>query len=235
VIINEALAQQHFPGVDPVGRSITILSTMHAIVGVARSTRHFGPDQAAPPEVYVPLAQNPSPFAHVLISAVDLPPGLLSDAVRAIDPYLVAPPLQPFRNYVRNWFAPLRLQMIVLGLFAGVGILLATLGIYALVAYVVSNGRREIGIRLALGERSTLVFRRVLRHGFGLTAIGIALGTVAAYVTRDLMSQFATGSVLEPPIVLGVAALIACIALLASIVPARRAIAVDPIVTLRAD
>jgi hypothetical protein len=95
VIINEALAQQHFPGVDPVGRSITILSTMHAIVGVARSTRHFGPDQAAPPEVYVPLAQNPSPFAHVLISAVDLPPGLLSDAVRAIDPYLVAPPLQP--------------------------------------------------------------------------------------------------------------------------------------------
>jgi hypothetical protein len=239
VIVNETLARQHFPNVDPVGRTIQVVGETRTIVGVARSIRHFGPDQEPPPELYVPLAQKPSPFAHVLLAAgpagQDPAADALTDIVADIDPYLLAPPLQPFGNYVKEWFAPLRLQMIVLSVFAMVGSLLAALGIYALVAYIVSNGLREIGIRLALGERSQTVFRRVLAHGVLLTGIGIACGTAAAFITRRGVLQLAQVDAIAPSAVLIVGAFVAMIAVLASVVPARRAISVDPMVTLRGD
>jgi putative ABC transport system permease protein len=239
VIVNETLARQHFPNVDPVGRTIQVVGETRTIVGVARSIRHFGPDQEPPPELYVPLAQKPSPFAHVLLAAgpagQDPAADALTDIVADIDPYLLAPPLQPFGNYVKEWFAPLRLQMIVLSVFAMVGSLLAALGIYALVAYIVSNGLREIGIRLALGERSQTVFRRVLAHGVLLTGIGIACGTAAAFITRRGVLQLAQVDAIAPSAVLIVGAFVAIIAVLASVVPARRAISVDPMVTLRGD
>jgi putative ABC transport system permease protein len=125
--------------------------------------------------------------------------------------------------------------MIVLSVFAMVGSVLAALGIYALVAYIVSNGLREIGIRLALGEQSQTVFRRVLAHGVFLTGIGIACGTAAAFLTRRGVLRLTQVDAIAPSAVLLVGGFVAIIAVLASVVPARRAVSVDPMVTLRGD
>jgi ABC-type antimicrobial peptide transport system permease subunit len=186
--------------------------------------------------LYVPLAQDPSPFAHVLVrsnegSAADV----LADIIARIDAQVLVPPLLPFGNYISTWFAPLRLQVVILGVFGAVGAFLAALGIYALVAYVVSNGVREIGIRLALGERSEVVFRRVLGHGLTMTVIGAAAGIAVAAATRQVLRQFVRVDPIDPVVVLIVSGVVTMIALLASVLPACRAIRVDPIVTLRAE
>jgi putative ABC transport system permease protein len=236
VIVNEQLARQHFPNEDAIGRTLQVVGTGRTIIGVARSTRHFGPDREPPAELYVPLAQDPSPFAHVLVrsnegSAADV----LADVIARIDAQVLVPPLLPFGNYISTWFAPLRLQVVILGVFGAVGAFLAALGIYALVAYVVSNGVREIGIRLALGERSEVVFRRVLGHGLTMTVIGAAAGIAVAAATRQVLRQFVRVDPIDPVVVLIVSGVVTMIALLASVLPACRAIRVDPIVTLRAE
>jgi predicted permease len=237
VIINDVMASAHFPNEDPVGRTIRVVSTDRTIVGVANATRHFGPDTEPPAELYVPLAQEPSPFAHALIrSGPGVTSSLLAQVVKAIDASLPAPPLAPFENYVTTWFAPLRLQLVIIGVFAAAGVILAALGLYALVAYLVSNREREIGIRLALGERTPVLFRRILGDGLAMSAAGVVIGLAAAGATRGVVGRLVNGvDPADPIVVLVVALLVPGVAVAASLLPARRAIRVDPIVTLRAD
>jgi len=237
VIINEALARAHFGNQDPVGRTMHVVETERTIVGVARSTRHFGPDREPPAELYVPLAQDPWPFAHVLIrEGAGVTADVLATVVAAVDADLPVPPLVPFERYVSSWFAPFRLQLVIVGMFAAVGTALAALGIYALVAYLVSNRIREIGIRLALGERSPMIFRRVLGNGIAMTSLGALLGVAAAAGTRGVVSRLVTGiDPADPFVVLLVVVIVVSMAALASALPARRAVAVDPMITLRAE
>jgi putative ABC transport system permease protein len=237
VIINDVVARAHFANEDPVGRTIRVVDTDRTIVGVARATRHFGPDSEAPAELYVPLAQDPWPFAHVLIrGGPAVAPGLLADVVAEIDGTVAAPPLAPFDQYVSTWFAPLRLQLVIIGVFATVGVILAALGLYALVAYLVSNRVREIGIRLALGERSPVLFRRILGDGLAMSVAGVVIGLGAGAATRGVIGRLVTGvDPADPVVVIVVMLIVPCIAIAASVLPARRAIGVDPIVTLRAD
>lgn len=237
VIINEALARAHFANEDPVGRQMRVVGTERTIVGVARSTRHFGPDRESPAELYVPLAQDPWPFAHVLIrEGAGVTPDVLATVVAAMDAGLPVPLLIPFEQYVSSWFAPFRLQLVIVGVFAAVGTALAALGIYALVAYVVSSRVREIGIRLALGERSPVIFRRVVGDGIAMTSLGALLGVAAAAGTRGVVSRLVAGiDPADPFVVLLVVVIIASIAALASALPARRAVSVDPMITLRAE
>ena len=237
VIINDVMAREHFPNEDPIGRTIGVVGTDRTIVGVVPATRHFGPDTESPAELYVPLAQDPPPFAHVLVrGGPGVAPGLLAEVVPAIDGTLPAPPLAPFERYISTWFAPLRLQLVVIGVFAAVGVILAALGLYALVAYLVSNREREIGIRLALGERTPVLFRRVLGEGVMMSVAGVAIGLAAGAATRGAIGRLVNGVDPADPVVLVLAMLIVpCIALAASLLPARRAIGVDPIVTLRGE
>ncbi len=236
VIVNEELARLHFRSTDPIGRSIMLVGTRRTIVGVVRSTRHFGPDRASPAELYVPLAQDPSPFAHVLVRTAGAAAGMLSDVIAPIDPQLATAPLAPFKRYLTTWFAPFRLQLVVLGVLASVGAILAALGIYALVAYIVSSSAREIGIRIALGERSDAVFRRTLGHGLVMAAIGAIAGIAGTLATREAIRLLIRGvEPLDPVVMLVVVAVVSAIALLASIVPAQRALRMDPIIVLRAE
>jgi predicted permease len=237
VIINEVMARTHFPNEDPVGRTIRVVSTDRTIVGIADATRHFGPDTDPPAELYVPLAQEPSPFAHVLVQGgPGVTSGLLANVVPAIDGTLPAPPLAPFENYVSTWFAPLRLQLVIIGVFSAAGIILAALGLYALVAYLVSNREREIGIRLALGERTPMLFRRILGDGLAMSAAGVVMGLAAAAATRGVIGRLVSGvDPADPVVVIVVLLLVPSVAVAASLLPARRAISVDPIVTLRGE
>jgi ABC-type antimicrobial peptide transport system permease subunit len=115
-------------------------------------------------------------------------------------------------------------------------VILAALGLYALVAYLVSNRVREIGIRLALGERSTVLFRRILGEGVAMSVAGAVIGLAAGSATRDVIGRLVTGVDPAHPVVVAIVILLVpCIAVAASLPPARRAISIDPIITLRGD
>jgi predicted permease len=237
VIINDALARERFPGQSAVGRTILLLNVQNTIVGVVRSTRHFGPGGEVPEEIYAPIGHDPWPH-QVLAHGDDeaLVTASLASLLAEADPALGVPPPTPYTQYVSDWFATLRLQAIIVGLLATVGTLLATLGLYALVAYQVGTRQREIGVRIALGASDSRMFTDVVRGGLTLAVIGMAIGFGAWYLSLP-----ATGELLgdvdsaDPLVPIVVALLVGTIAALASALPARRSVGVDPAITLRAE
>ncbi len=234
VIISEALASAHYDG-DAVGREITVVGTTREIVGVVGSVHHFGPDQAPPPEMYVPLAQDTWLLGHILVQPGQ---GFSVDDAReiaaALDPEVPVQAMFPFDQYVRTWFAPLRFQLTIVALLAAAGTLLAVVGLYALIAYIVAGRTREIGIRVALGETARSVFARVVGRGLALAGAGLVLGIAASLALRGFVGALGVGIEANDPIVLvAVAVLVALAAMAACLWPARRAAAVDPVVALR--
>jgi hypothetical protein len=236
VVINEALERTHFGG-EAVGREMIVVGTRRQIVGVVGSVRHFGFDRAAPPEMYVPLAQDPWLNGHVLVragesySAEDL-----RQVVASIDARVPAPALIPYEDLVRGWFAPLRFQLVIVTLLAMAGGVLAVVGLYALIAFVVAGSTREIGIRAALGEKSSAAFARVAGRGVALAAAGTAIGCAAAWAVRGVVLSFDTGVTAYSPTAVGlVVTLVIAAAGIACAVPARRAARVDPVTALRAE
>jgi len=234
VIISEALAREHFAG-DPVGREMIVVGTVREIVGVVGSVRHFGPDREPPAELYVPLEQDPWLLGHFLVRPGDgYSPDDLHAAVEAIDPGVLAPPLSPYEDFVRTWFAPLRFQLTVVGLLSLAATLLAVFGLYALIAYVVAGRTREIGIRVALGETAGSVFARVVARGVAMAAAGVALGIAIALALRSTLLSLVAGVEAGSPLALVVVAFtVLAAACVATAWPARRAAAVDPVEALR--
>ena len=234
VIISEALARAHFSG-DPVGREMVVVGTSRQIVGVVGSVHHFGPDREPPPEMYVPLAQDPWLLGHVLIrSGEGYSPDDLREVVAAIDPRVPVPALFPYERFVRTWFAPLRFQLTIVALLAAAGTALAVVGLYALIAYVVVGRTREIGIRVALGETARSVFARVVGRGLALAAAGVTLGSILALGLRDFLHSLGIGVYAnDPSVVPLVGAIVLAAALAASAWPALRAAKVDPVEALR--
>lgn len=236
VVVNEALAGEFFPGESPVGRELLLLNEPTEIVGVVASTRHRGPDEDAPPEIYAPIEHDPWPHAQVLVRGDTSTTGVLSELLDDIDPALGVPPPAPYARYVAEWFASLRLQLVIVGVLGVVGVLLATLGLYALVAYRVQARRREFGVRMALGATDARMVVGVVGQGARLAAAGLALGFAAWYIAlplwRPLLGEAGSGgagSALVVSVLVGAVALVACA------VPALRSTAVDPAVTLRSE
>jgi predicted lysophospholipase L1 biosynthesis ABC-type transport system permease subunit len=216
---------------------------LRRIVGVVNETKQRSLDESPPPTVFVPLDQVTEELkgtlrqpSFVLRTTGD--PLLLSAAVRQemrqLDPGMPVRNLRSMDEVLGRSIAPQRFNLSLLSLFSGLGLLLAAIGIYGVMAYSVSQRTHEIGLRMALGAQVADVLKLVLRQGMALALLGVALGLIVSVTMTRLMKSLLFGvSANDPLILIGVALSVIFIALLACYLPARRAAKVDPLVALR--
>jgi putative ABC transport system permease protein len=243
VVINEALARRSFPGEDPIGRQIAQGSSPGhdeaTIVGIAADVKQRGLNRAAESEIYFPQSLLAPEEMDVIVRA-EGDPAALVPAIRAqiaqLDPDQPVTKVRTLEQVIERASGPQRLAAQLLSAFALAALLLAALGIYGVVSYAVSRREREIGVRMALGAQAGDVLRMVLREGLRLTFAGVLCGILAALALARLLAGFLYGvSATDPATYLGVAGTLALVAVLASLLPARRATRVDPGISLRAE
>ncbi len=239
VIINEAFARKHVPEGNPIGR--TLITGMgqrpSQIVGVVADVRATNLNTAPEPDYFLPALQRPETFTNILIRAQGDPVAMtpaVREALRQVDPDL--PLLQPqaLTTRVADTVADRRLALVLLGSFAALALLLASLGVYSVMAHLVAFRTSEIGIRMALGATPGSVMRMVLGHSSRLTLVGIVLGVGGGLAVSRLMRQvlFEVNPA-DPLIYLAVSGTLLFVAACASWFPARRAIRIDPVRALR--
>ena len=241
VIVNETFARQHFPGEDPIGRTlITGMGQLPAqVVGVVADVRSTGLNTPPEADYFLPALQRPETFTNILVRTHVAPAAMtpaVRDALRTVDPDL--PLLQPqsLTTRIAQTVANRRLALVLLAGFAGLALLLASLGVYSVMAHLVAFRTSEIGIRMALGATPGTVMRMVLGHGRRLTLVGVAVGIGGALVVSRLMQQalFEVDPA-DPLIYVAVSAALLMVAECASWFPARRATRIDPVVALRTE
>jgi putative ABC transport system permease protein len=245
VIINETLARRFFPDENPIGQRLFPPPYQRTIVGVVGDTRHHGLDQEVRPEVYLPYVQRPGDMMSlrlVVRSTFDQnnptgPSGLaaaIRNQVRAIEPNEPVSRVITMDEQLSDSVARRRFQMLLLGVFAALALVIAAVGIYGVISYAVSQRTHEIGIRMALGAQASDVQRMVVWRGMRLTLIGVALGLAAALaLTRVIRNLLYEVTPTDPATFALVTLLLICIALIATYLPARGATKVDPLQALR--
>lgn len=240
VIVNRPFVEAIFPDEDPVGRRllIDIGEPLDAeIIGVVGGVREFALGEPPPMTAYFPLAMAPVWNQRVVIRTSDDPARIvaaLPELVAGIDPLQPVGSVATYESLVDRSVARPRFQTLVLGLFAGVALTLAVVGVYGVLSYLVARRSREVGIRIALGASRARVVGLVVRRGLWLTGAGIAIGTLVALVlTRFLDSLLYGVSPTDMWTFAAVAGLLGLTSLVASYLPARRAAGVDPTTTLR--
>jgi putative ABC transport system permease protein len=242
VLVNQAFVRKYLDGGEVVGRRLKNLKEKHdfwEIVGVIGDVHTLSLDRSPEPLVVVPMAQWPQPFMRVLLRSsgrpMDLAP-LLRTELQAIDKDQPLANARTLDRVIGESVGERRFQMMLLTVFGAVALVLASLGIYGVMAYSVVQRAREIGIRMALGAPATQVLRMVVGGGMRLAVAGVALGvTGALLVTRALQAALYQVSTTDPLTFLGVSALLLAVAAVASWAPARRAARVDPMLSLRAE
>jgi putative ABC transport system permease protein len=240
LIVNSAFANQFLPNEDPVGRVVTDRGT---IVGVVGDVHQVSLEHAAVPEIYYPIAQNFAQLRSVgssLIVRTDLPPeslvGTIRQAVREVNPNQATFRVLTLAQVVENTMGSQKLYLWLLGVFAALSTLLASAGVYSVIAYLVTLRTREFGIRMALGADSRNVSRLVISRGGVLVGLGLSIGLTGAYTLSRFLKSILFGvTTTDPVTIAGGALLLAAVALMACLVPARRAGRVDPVVALRAE
>ena len=247
IIIDQAMAEQYFPGEDPIGRRLGVDPgndnenyVMSEIVGVVARMRFHAIDEMAPlPVIYCSLGQAQRTSLTLFIRSTMASAALeraVRDAVTSIDSSMAVFDSRPMSDRVRETWGVQRLLSFLFSVFAGLALLLATIGLYGLLAYTTLKRVREIGIRLALGARPEQIRRLILSHGLQLVFIGSAIGLATALaLSRALQSVLFEVNGIDPRIYLGVGLLLFGATLLASWIPARRASRVDPIIALRSE
>jgi putative ABC transport system permease protein len=241
-IIDERLALQYWPDESPIGKRIRFgppedNERWHMIVGVVGEVKHERLDASTRKSVYLPHAQVPIGGTRIVIRTEGRPESLISvvrNQVRELDADLPLTRVMPMTEVVARSVWQQRLYTALFGVFAAVALILATVGIYGVMSYAVSQRTREIGLRMALGAQQTDVMKMVVGHGAMVTAIGVGVGLAAAVGLTRLMSTLLFGVTATDPITfVVVSVLLAGVALGASFVPARRAAKVDPMIALR--
>ncbi|HVD95696.1 MAG TPA: ABC transporter permease [Candidatus Limnocylindria bacterium] len=238
-LISQAGAKKVFPNENPIGKTLLVTSggTPVEIVGVVGDVRSQRVKEEPGMEFYRPWAQENFPFVFVAVRSnfgVDATTKLVQTALATVNPGVAIAIPQSMDAIVAQALGQARLMMWLLGIFAGVALLLASIGIYGAVAYTVEQRTGEIGVRMALGAQTRDVLRLVVNQGMKPVIIGLAIGIVAAFgVGRLIATQLYQVSEHNPALLGGATVLLAIIALIACLLPARRASHVDPIEALR--
>jgi putative ABC transport system permease protein len=250
-IVNETLARRFLPGQNPIGKFLTLFKSAQArsdfgqrfsveIIGVVGDVRHTGLEEAPAPEVYIPYTVNPWGHMNVVVRTRGDTQALLNEiprAVAAIDRDIpVAGAQRPgeLTQAVAGQFARQRFTVTVLSGFAGGALLLAALGIFGVIAYVVTLRTREIGVRAALGATPRDIVRLVIRQTTGVVVVGLVVGVGTALALTRLMTRLLYNVPATDPLTFAsLTVFLALVALLASYLPARRATRVDPMIALR--
>jgi putative ABC transport system permease protein len=242
-VINQTTAARLFPGEDPIGRRLRIGSNPQAqwitIIGIIGDVRHSSLEETPKPEVYISGRQGPPSAPFIVVRTAGDPQtlaGPVRQAVASIDPLTAIYDMKPMTEIRRESVSQRRFLLALVGLFGILSLGLAAVGVYGVMAVVVSERRAEMGIRLALGARPVQIVQLVLRQAGALALVGIGIGLAAAVVATPLMAHSLFG---VPPrdlsTLIGTAVVLLTVAVVAAIVPARRAMRVDPIVTLRGE
>jgi putative ABC transport system permease protein len=240
-LINEAMSRRFWPGENPIGKRLNLGDAnkpdFWEIVGVVGDVKHFGPDTEAKPQIYFSHAQTPSHDMSLIVRAATNPLGLVGAVkheVFALDPAQPVFDVRPLEQLVSQSIAPRRFAMLLLGIFSALAVLLAIVGIYGVISYSVSRRTHEIGVRMALGAQHSDVARLVIRQGMILTLTGLALGLAGSVALSRLIATQLYQVTATDPLTYGIVMLvIGTVALIACVVPARRATKVDPMEALR--
>jgi putative ABC transport system permease protein len=246
-IVDESTARTYWPGRDPIGRRLSIRNPRAAanppwctVVGVIKDINSDGLDQAGTPHIYQSVYQFPglrsSPLSVTVrtsLSATSLEP-LIRREIQVVDPNLPVFNVRTMNEVIDGSLASRRFSAQLVGVFALVALLLAAVGIYGLLAYMVGQRSHEIGVRMALGAMPSTIGRMILSRGAGLAGIGVGIGLFLSAIMAPLISSLLYGvRPIDPEVFLAVPLILMVVALLASYVPARRAARVNPIVALR--
>ena len=246
-VIDDEFVRRYYPKENPLGKRFTFgppegsadttAREWIEIVGVVGHTKHEGLDAEARVQLYLPAAQVPRQLMAVAVRTAGDPEryiNLIREAVRSADPELPISAVRTMEELIEQSVGQRKLSMMLLSLFSGIALVLASIGIYGVMSYSVTQRSRELGVRIALGARQSDVLRLVLRQGMSLALVGIAIGLGAALLlTRLIQSQLFGVRASDPLTFVAVALLLGGTALIANLVPALRAMRVDPAVVLR--
>lgn len=244
-VVNEAMAKTYFPNANPIGVRMRWARDEGVdwitIVGVVGNVRHFGLAAAEEPAIYTPDAQSGQEWKRWSELVVKIAGSSSPDLVRQLkesiwkaDPLIPVTSVRPMSEVLAVSLAEQRFNSLLLAIFAGVALLLAGVGLYGVLAFLVTQRTREIGIRVALGAQARDVMRLVLRQGMTLSGIGVVAGICLSLAATRVLAGLLYGiSPTDPVTFIALAALLVFVALIACVVPARRAMRVDPIIALR--
>jgi putative ABC transport system permease protein len=239
-VINEAMARKFWPGADPLGEHVKLsrsATSWTVVVGIVADARTESLKDAGVPEIYASAYQKTAKHLAIFLRGqVDAAttPDYVREQVQLVDATLPVFGAQMLDDTVAGSLAARRFSMEVVGMFAVTALLLAGLGIYGVISYIVSDRTREIGVRLALGAERRTILRMVLGQGFGLTMVGAAVGLACALVVSQLMAGLLYGvRPTDPATFAIVVVLLVSVALFACYIPARRAVRIDPMIALR--
>lgn len=256
VVVNQMFVQRYFAGADPLGRRVTAFKSVQRrsdfgepldgiVVGVVGDVRHFDQESDVVPEVYLPYLRNPPRWIS-LVARTRLDPGQmipqLRRVVRSVEPDIPVVGADLFAGfaavdeYMARNRAPRVINTSLVAIFAATALVLAIVGLYGVVSYLVTRRERELGLRMALGAQRRDVLKLVLGHTLSLCLIGLALGTAGALALTRFMASLLFGITATDPVTFGVViAALAAVALAAAYLPALRATRVDPMIALRAE
>lgn len=243
VVVNETLARRYWPQQNPIGQSLWLgcdvkkPRTIAQVVGLARDVKYSSLNEPPAPFVYRPLAQDWGGFMTLIVHTRSNPVKFtapLREALTGLDPNLRVYEIQTLEEYASGSLWQVRWQAVLLAVFGGLAMALAAVGLYGVVAYTVAQQTRELGIRTAIGAQRNDLLWMVLGRGLTLTAVGIAVGLLLSAAATRLLGKLLYGMSPLDPVSFAAASLAwTAVAMLASYVPARRAMKVDPVVALR--
>jgi putative ABC transport system permease protein len=238
IVISDKFAARFFRDQNPIGKKIIFFDTPRTVTGVVRSEKFGGPQQEDEPAIYVPLAQLAMSDVTMIVRGTGDASltAMVRDTIRAMDSDIALFDVETIDTKLGKSVATPRFQAVLMSSFGAIALLLAAIGLYELIAYQVQLRTNEIGVRMALGASAAAVATLVLRRAANLAIAGVVLGLAGAFALRKFLAAFLFQiSATDPAIYISVPLLLAVIVLIASYVPARRAMRVDPAVALRSE